>query len=80
MESVGRRSLSKKPKVRILYDVDGKRYVDYVGSRGPMILGHAHPAIIKAVQDAAVDGLSFGAPTVHETTLCRYYLRDHAID
>ncbi len=43
--------------------------VDYVGSWGPMILGHAHPDIIQAVQEAAVDGLSFGAPTVHETTL-----------
>ncbi|MDG8176303.1 aminotransferase class III-fold pyridoxal phosphate-dependent enzyme, partial [Streptococcus pneumoniae] len=52
-----------------LWDVDGKRYVDYVGSWGPMILGHAHPDIIKAVQTAAEDGLSFGAPTVHETTL-----------
>ena len=52
-----------------MWDVDGKRYVDYVGSWGPMILGHAHPDIIKAVQTAAEDGLSFGAPTVHETTL-----------
>ena len=59
----------EKAKGAYLYDVDGKRYVDYVGSWGPMILGHAHPAIIKAVQEAAVDGLSFGAPTVHETTL-----------
>ena len=59
----------EKAQGAYLYDVDGKRYVDYVGSWGPMILGHAHPAIIKAVQDAAVDGLSFGAPTVHETTL-----------
>ena len=59
----------EKAKGAYLFDVDGKRYVDYVGSWGPMILGHAHPAIIKAVQDAAVDGLSFGAPTVHETTL-----------
>ena len=59
----------EKAKGAYLYDVDGKRYVDYVGSWGPMILGHAHPAIIQAVQNAAVDGLSFGAPTVHETTL-----------
>ena len=59
----------EKAQGAYLYDVDGKRYVDYVGSWGPMILGHAHPAIIKAVQEAAVDGLSFGAPTVHETTL-----------
>ncbi len=59
----------EKAQGAYLYDVDGKRYVDYVGSWGPMILGHAHPAIIQAVQDAALDGLSFGAPTVHETTL-----------
>lgn len=49
-----------------LWDADGKRYIDYIGSWGPMILGHAHPAIVKAVQEAAVDGLSFGAPTEAE--------------
>ncbi|TCM69971.1 glutamate-1-semialdehyde 2,1-aminomutase [Acinetobacter calcoaceticus] len=59
----------EKAQGAYLYDVDGKRYVDYVGSWGPMILGHAHPDIIAAVQSAAQDGLSFGAPTVHETTL-----------
>ncbi|WP_445116127.1 glutamate-1-semialdehyde 2,1-aminomutase [Acinetobacter sp. WZC-1] len=59
----------EKARGAYLYDVDGKRYVDYVGSWGPMILGHAHPDIVQAVQQAAVDGLSFGAPTVHETTL-----------
>lgn len=46
-----------------VYDADGKKYIDYVGSWGPMILGHAHPDVIKAVQEAAKDGLSFGAPT-----------------
>ena len=46
-----------------VYDVDGKEYVDYVGSWGPMILGHAHPAVVEAVCDAAGRGLSFGAPT-----------------
>lgn len=59
----------EKAQGAYLWDVDGKRYVDYVGSWGPMILGHAHPDIIQAVQDAAQDGLSFGAPTVHETAL-----------
>lgn len=59
----------EKAQGAYLWDVDGKRYVDYVGSWGPMILGHAHPDIIQAVQEAAQDGLSFGAPTVHETTL-----------
>ncbi|AOA59005.1 glutamate-1-semialdehyde 2,1-aminomutase [Acinetobacter larvae] len=59
----------EKAQGAYLYDVDGQRYVDYVGSWGPMILGHAHPDIIAAVQAAAADGLSFGAPTVYETTL-----------
>ncbi|WP_019529809.1 glutamate-1-semialdehyde 2,1-aminomutase [Dasania marina] len=52
-----------------IFDVDDKRYVDYVLSWGPMILGHAHPAIIKAVQEQLVKGLSFGTPTEIETTL-----------
>ncbi len=46
-----------------LWDEDGKRYIDYVGSWGPMILGHAHPAVVEAVQAAAARGLGFGAPT-----------------
>lgn len=46
-----------------LHDADGRRYIDYVGSWGPAILGHAHPDVIREVQAAAVDGLSFGAPT-----------------
>jgi glutamate-1-semialdehyde 2,1-aminomutase len=50
---------------------DGRRFIDYVGSWGPMILGHAHPQVIKAVQDVAADGLSFGAPTELETRLAR---------
>jgi glutamate-1-semialdehyde 2,1-aminomutase len=50
---------------------DNRRYIDYVGSWGPMILGHAHPQVIKAVQDVAADGLSFGAPTELETQLAR---------
>lgn len=49
-----------------VFDADGKGYTDYVCSWGPLILGHAHPAVVKAVQDAAVDGLSFGAPTEAE--------------
>lgn len=52
-----------------LWDIDEKRYIDYVGSWGPMILGHAHPQIIEAVKQAAANGLSFGAPTLIETTL-----------
>ena len=50
---------------------DGRRFIDYVGSWGPMILGHAHPEVIAAVTRRAVDGLSFGAPTVIETELAR---------
>lgn len=46
-----------------LWDVDGKEYVDYINSWGPMILGHAHPEVIKAVQEVAGNSLSFGAPT-----------------
>ncbi len=52
-----------------LIDEDGNRYVDYVGSWGPMILGHAHPEVITAVRDAAANGLSFGAPTAVETAM-----------
>ena len=59
----------QKAKGAYLFDVDGRRYIDYVGSWGPMILGHAHPEIIQAVIDAAADGLSFGAPTPSETTV-----------
>ena len=54
-----------------LYDEDGRRYIDYVGSWGPMIAGHAHPAVISAVQNAAINGLSFGAPTALETVMAR---------
>ena len=52
-----------------VYDADGKRYIDYVGSWGPAILGHAHREVVRAVQDAAVKGLSFGAPTQVEIEL-----------
>lgn len=52
-----------------LYDVNGKRYIDYVGSWGPMIIGHAHPEVIHAVQTTAANGLSFGAPTELETKM-----------
>jgi glutamate-1-semialdehyde 2,1-aminomutase len=58
-----------------LFDADGNRYVDYVGSWGPMIGGHCHPDVVNAVQQAAANGLGFGAPTEIETrmadTLCR---------
>ena len=52
-----------------LYDADGQRYIDYVGSWGPMILGHAHPEVIAAVSERIQSGLSFGAPTELETRM-----------
>jgi glutamate-1-semialdehyde 2,1-aminomutase len=52
-----------------VYDVEGRRYIDYVQSYGPSILGHAHPAIISAIQDAAVRGTSYGAPTENEVLI-----------
>jgi len=54
-----------------LYDTEGKSYIDYVGSWGPMVVGHAHPEVIKAVQHTAAKGLSFGTPTVLETQLAQ---------
>ncbi len=54
-----------------LTDVDGNHYIDYVGSWGPMILGHAHPAVIQAVQNAAARGLSYGAPCPGEVALAQ---------
>ena len=52
-----------------MFDVEGQRYIDYIGSWGPMILGHGHPAVLEAVQRAATDGFSFGAPTEREIEL-----------
>ena len=54
-----------------IYDVDGNEYIDYVGSWGPMILGHAHPQIVKALQQAVTRGTSYGAPTLLETQLAK---------
>ena len=52
-----------------LIDADNRHYIDYVGSWGPMIAGHAHPEVVRAVQDAAARGLGFGAPTAIETEM-----------
>jgi len=52
-----------------LYDADGNAYIDYVGSWGPMILGHCHPKVVEAIQQAAKDGASYGAPTEKEIVL-----------
>jgi glutamate-1-semialdehyde 2,1-aminomutase len=54
-----------------VWSAEGTRYVDYVGSWGPAILGHAHPDVIRAVQERAADGLSFGAPTAIETEVAK---------
>ena len=58
-----------------LFDVDGNRYIDYVGSWGPMIVGHNHPAVREAVQQAIGDGLSFGAPCAAEVTMAETITR-----
>ncbi|NPV30372.1 MAG: glutamate-1-semialdehyde 2,1-aminomutase [Firmicutes bacterium] len=55
----------------LLYDVDGNEYIDYVGSWGPLILGHLHPEVVAALQDCLKKGTSFGAPTELETELAR---------
>ena len=57
------------------WDANGQRYIDYIGSWGPMILGHGHPAVLEAVQQAALDGFSFGAPTEREVELAEEILQ-----
>ena len=52
-----------------IYDADGNEYIDYVGSWGPMILGHCHPKVVEAIRETALSGASFGAPTARETAL-----------
>ena len=58
-----------------MWDANGQRYIDYIGSWGPMILGHGHPAVLEAVQDAALEGFSFGAPTEREVELAEEILK-----
>jgi glutamate-1-semialdehyde 2,1-aminomutase len=57
------------------WDANGKKHIDYIGSWGPMILGHGHPAVLEAVQKAALDGFSFGAPTEREIELAEEILK-----
>ena len=52
-----------------IFDAGGKRYIDFVGSWGPLILGHAHPQVLRAVQRRALQGFTFGAPTILEVEL-----------
>ena len=58
-----------------IFDAEGKRYIDYIGSWGPMILGHGHPAVLEAVISAAREGFSFGAPTEREIELAEEILK-----
>ena len=58
-----------------IWDAAGQRYIDYIGSWGPMILGHGHPAVLEAVQQAVQDGFSFGAPTEREVELAETIIR-----
>jgi len=58
-----------------LWDAEGRRYIDYLGSWGPMVLGHTHPAVVEAVQEAASRALSFGAPTQAEIELAELLCR-----
>ncbi len=65
----------KRAQGAYFWDANGQRYIDYIGSWGPMILGHGHPAVLQAVQAAALDGFSFGAPTEREVELVEEILK-----
>ena len=65
----------KRAQGAYFWDANDKRYIDYIGSWGPMILGHGHPAVLEAVQKAALDGFSFGAPTEREIQLVEALLK-----
>src|SRR5688572_7563613 len=58
-----------------IWDVDGRAYIDYVGSWGPLVVGHAHPAVVRAVKQASARGLSFGAPTAAEVEMAELLAR-----
>ncbi|HLP37441.1 glutamate-1-semialdehyde 2,1-aminomutase [Lacibacter sp.] len=64
----------QKAKGAYMYDADGNRYIDYIASWGPMILGHAHEQIVKAIQEKALDSTSFGAPTELEIEMAELIL------
>ena len=61
----------RKAKGAYMWDVDGNRYIDYIGSWGPAVLGHAHPEVVRAVQGRAAEGMSFGAPTEAELEIAQ---------
>lgn len=60
-----------RAKGQYIYDVDGNKFIDYVGSWGPMILGHAHPAVVSALKKTVASGTSFGAPTPYEVEMAK---------
>src|SRR5438128_8769006 len=64
----------KRAQGAYFWDADGQRYIDYIGSWGPMILGHGHPAVVEAVQKAVLEGFSYGAPTEREIELAEAIL------
>ncbi|HEY6093416.1 MAG TPA: glutamate-1-semialdehyde 2,1-aminomutase [Gallionellaceae bacterium] len=65
----------KRGQGAYVWDADDKKYIDYVGSWGPMIVGHCHPEVVNAVQDAAAQGLGFGAPTAAELDIATLLTR-----
>ena len=65
----------KRAQGAYFWDANGKKHIDYIGSWGPMILGHGHPAVLEAVQKAVLDGFSFGAPTEREIELAEEILQ-----
>ena len=65
----------KRAQGAYFWDANGQRYIDYIGSWGPMILGHGHPAVLEAVQEAALEGFSFGAPTEREVELAEEIIK-----
>ena len=64
-----------RAKGAYIYDIDGNAYLDYVGSWGPMVVGHAHPQVVKALQEAVTRGTSYGAPTVRESELAKLVMQ-----
>lgn len=75
-KSVGRDPVFiERGKGAYIWDIDGNRYLDYVGSWGPLIVGHAHPAVVEAIKQAAERGASYGAPTEVETVLTEEVLK-----
>ena len=64
----------KRAQGAYFWDANDQKYIDYIGSWGPMILGHGHPAVVEAVQKAVLDGFSFGAPTEREVELAEAIL------